>query len=328
MVCHDDADCVGEAQSAACRVPPGASGSCDSSALACDVECMTGTDCRSLGADYECTAGRCRATVGGPGATSDHDAAPNDAGPAGVVGNDAGPIDAGPPDLSTLPTCDARPVLAGACVSILEGPGDFGNCSPPLVGTIVAMGAEEARPDCFGSGNWGRAIPNSAPEGQAPIVPEGTLWWRVDDGMGNLWTIGAAAPGLSDLGVAVGDQISFKHGVSFWGYFGSSGNAQIDIQWRGRVVLAVNDSSIVRVVGEGPAECARTGACAGYEWAMRVDLGGAEIIVPPGTSVTLGDGSVLTNARAFTQGPGYDADAGDDSCGPKIDFVAALVVSP
>lgn len=208
---------------------------------------------------------------------------------------------------------------------IVEGSGGFGNDGPPLSGTIVAAGPDQARPDCFGSENWGRVIPNSAPEGQEPIVPEGTQWWRVDDGEGSLWTVAVAAPGLADLGVAVGDRVSFKNGVGYGGYVWHHGNAEISFQNRGRVVLAISDPSLVRVVGEGPAECARAGMCAGYEWTMRVEIEGEEIAVPPGKSVTVGT-SLLTNALAFTHGPGYDPDAGSDSCGgPKITFVASLV---
>ena len=268
----------------------------------------------------------------GEGATA-ADAAAHDADRGDEPGPDAGASGAagmreqGPPDLSKLTACNTRRVLAGACVRILEGSGDFSNCSPPLVGTIVAMGPDQARPECFGSDNWGRAIPNSAPAGQAPIVPEDTQWFRVDDGMQNLWTIAVAAPGLADIGIAVGDQISFKHGVGFSGFSWSSGNAQIEFQGRGRVVLAISDSSLVRVVGEGPAACSRRGECPGYEWAMRVEIEGAEVTVAPGASVAVG-GSLLTNALAFTDGPGYDPDAGGAACGAKVEFVAALVSGP
>lgn len=264
----------------------------------------------------------------GAPATPASDAASSEANSdSGPGGSGAAPLDAGPPDLSVLPACTARPKLAGACVQILEGTGDFSNCSPPLVGTIVAIGPEQARPECFGSDNWGRAIPNSAPKGQEPVVPEDTQWYRMDDGMGNLWTIAVAAPGLIDLGVETGDQISFKHGVSFSGYYFNSGNAVVDFQGRGRVVIAVADSSLVRVEGEGAPQCTGAGPCSGYEWAMRVRINGEEIVVPPGASVDVGN-SLFTNARAFTRGDDYKDASDDDPCGPKIDFVATLVTGP
>jgi hypothetical protein len=287
-------------------VPPSSESECPSSEWSCDVPCTHDGICERLGDDFVCLVGRCRHPAAD---NADHD-------------EDAGSSDAG------LTECAARASIAGLCVLPIEGSGVLSNDGPALQGKIVAMGASEARPECFGSDNFGSAIPVGAHAGEQPVVPEATTWWRVDDGA-TASTVALAAPGIEALGVRVGDSVSIRNAVSWGGLDWAYGNAEIDIAGRGHVVIAINDSSIV-AVSDGPAECERPGPCGGQEWSMRVAIGAEHISVPPYESIQVGK-SLLTNAGALTHHSDYmepdETTDGTPGCKgePRTNFIATRV---
>lgn len=224
--------------------------------------------------------------------------------------------------------CLPRSSIAGLCVIRIEGDGAFNNDSGPLQGTIVAIGDSEARPACFGGDNFGAAIPRAARAGEALQVPEGTAWWRVTDGS-TVYSVAVAAPGLEALGVSAGDSVNIRHAVSWAGWDWPFGNAEIEIAGKGRVVIAVNDSSLLKIT-QGPASCERPGPCGGQEWSMRIAVDGESIEVPPFESVELG-GSTFTNAGALTHRAEYkepeEGFEGVPGCKaePRTTFVATRV---
>lgn len=272
LACTSDEPCLQYSSNATC-VSPAVGSECESVERSCDVPCTHDAICERLDAEYKCLVGRCRHQV-----------------------VDAGSQDAG------FPECPVRTAVAVLCALPLEGPGTFNNEGTPLQGTIVAMGEAEARPECLGSDNFGAAIPVATPAGEQPEIPEGTSWWRVDDGT-TVYTVGVAAPGLDALGVAVGDGIVIRHAVSWGGWYGPRGNAQIEIAGRGHVLIAINDSSLLDV-SDGPADCLRPGPCGGQEWSMLIDVDGEQISVAPFESVQVGS-SLFTNAGALTHHPEY-----------------------
>jgi hypothetical protein len=306
VVCSHDDQCAAASGDAECLAAQAGNGrSCTGAVMSsCDVGCSDDAACRDFGADFVCLSGRCRELT-------------------------AQERENAPPDLSALPICEPHSKIAGTCVWRVEGTGDFHNDAPLLTGTIVALGEAEARPECLGSDNFGRAIPAAAHVGEEPVVPDGTVWWRVDDHAGTSWAIAVAAPGVADLGVAEGDEMFFMHGVGWGGWDGAHGNALLEVAGRGRILFAINDVSMLDVF-EDEAECARPGPCGGHEWSMRIALDGQEVIVPPWQSVEV-EGSVFTNAGAFTHAPDYvppgEGSEGPPGCLPEFrtSFIATRV---
>jgi len=296
LACASDEPCLQYSSNATCVSPPSG---CESAEPSCDVPCTHDAICERLDAEYKCVVGRCR--------HQDVDAGSEDAG---------------------IAECPARTPVVVLCALPIEGAGTFGNEGAPLQGTIVAIGEAEARPECFGSDNFGAAIPVATPAGEQPEIPEGTSWWRVDDGT-TVYTVGIATPGLDALGVTVGDGVVIRHAVSWGGWYGAQGNAQIEIAGRGNVLIAINDSSLLDV-SDGPAHCLRPGPCGGQEWSMRIDVDGEQISVPPFESLQVGS-SLFTNAGALTHHPEYvepnDNTEGTPGCKGELrtNFVATRV---
>lgn len=300
LACTNDDPCLQYSSIAMCAVPPRGS-ECESLERSCDVPCTHDAICERLDAEYKCFVGRCR-----------HQAA------------DAGSPDAG------IAECPARTPTVALCALPLEGTGTFNNEGTPLQGTIVAIGEAEARPECFGSDNFGAAIPVATPAGEQPEFPEGTSWWRVDDGA-TVYAVGIATPGLDALGVTVGDSVVIRHAVGWGGWYGPHGNAEVEIAGRGHVLIAINDSSLL-AVSDGAAHCERLGPCGGQEWSMHIDVDGEQIVVPPFESVQL-ESSLFTNAGALTHHPEYvepgEGTEGTPSCNGELrtNFIATRVDS-
>jgi len=296
--CTTDESCGQYSGNATCVLPPTET-ECQSAEPSCDVPCSHDGRCERLGDAFVCLVGRCRRQAA--------DASSGDAG---------------------LTACASHAPIVSTCVLPIEGFGGFGNDRPPLQGTVVALGDAEARLECFGSDNFGAAIPVAARPGEQPAVPEGTEWWRVDDGA-TVYTVALAAPGLEALGVSVGDSVSIRHAVSWGGWDWPMGNAEIDIEGRGRVLIAINDSSLLDVA-DGPAHCERPGPCGGQEWSMRIEADGEQISVPPFESLQVGK-SLFTNAGALTHHTNYmepdETTEGTQGCKgePRTNFIAARV---
>jgi hypothetical protein len=242
------------------------------------------------------------------------------------AGADAGADAAGSADGGLV--CAPRTAIAGLCALAIDGVGSFNNEVALLQGTIVAIGDAEARPECFGSDNVGAAIPVAAHPGEQPVVPEGTSWWRIDDGS-TVYSVAVAAPGVDALDARVGDSVSIRHAVSWGGLDWPRGNAEIEIAGRGKVLFAINDSSLLDVT-DGPSVCERLGPCGGQEWSMRINVDGEPIRVAPFESVAVGS-SLFTNAGALTHHPDYmepdEETAGTPGCKgePRTNFIATRV---
>jgi hypothetical protein len=192
-------------------------------------------------------------------------------------------------------------------------------------GTILAIG--EARPECFGGGNWPRAIPIVWDKAAAPRVPEGTLWLHFDDPQHGRLVIGIAAPGIAQLGIAAGDHASIEWPISVGGEWGW-GTAQLHVEGRGRVQMVLNDLQ-AQGLSFGRAACTRTDACPGEEHVLQLSAQGIEAEVG---SATPRGGVMLTNAEAIVRGPNFiethEGYTGPPGCqGQKRASLAAIVTA-
>jgi hypothetical protein len=189
-------------------------------------------------------------------------------------------------------------VEIGACVVAVDDAYVFGN-EEPRSGTIASV-QENARPSCFGADNWSHVLPVAPHEGEPPIVPPSTSWWRFVDDAGQAWLLGLAAPGLERLGVEPGDRVTVDWAVSWSGDWGD-GAAVVSLPGRGRIIYALNEPEALGIE-EGPRACARTGACSGTEWAMRFREG--DLTLQSGQAASVGSWT-FANGYAFTHSPGY-----------------------
>jgi hypothetical protein len=215
-----------------------------------------------------------------------------------LLHDDAGPRDAGP-----LPTCERQPSVVGACVMRVSGPGQYSNEEPVLPGTIVDLGEQQARPECFGSDNWPHVLPGVTLKGVQGAPPPGALWWRFDDGKGTQYVLGVAAPGAAELGVSIGDAITLDWPVSWGGDFGF-GTATVKVGGRGTITYVLNATysaaSTPYKVIEGASECLRVGTCAGREWSMKIAFDDQSLTVPQHSSKRLGN-ETFTSGYGFTR---------------------------
>lgn len=321
LACTSDEACTQYSGNATC-VAPSSESDCQSAQRSCDVRCTHDTICEPLEGDFVCLVGRCRRQVESTDHGNGADGGSSDGGSW-----DSGSWDSGSSD-TPLAACEPHAPIAGLCVLPIEGSSSFNNDNPSLGAKIVAIGDAEARPECFGSDNFGHAIPVAAHAGETPTAPEGAVWWRIDDGSA-VSVVALAAPGLDALGVKVGDSVSFHHAVSWGGWDWPFGNAEVDIAGRGHVLIAVNDSSQLDV-SDGPASCELAGACGGQEWSMRITVNGEQISVPPFGSVKVGN-SLFANGGALTHRPEYhepdETTEGTPGCKgePRTNFIATRV---
>jgi hypothetical protein len=201
-----------------------------------------------------------------------------------------------------LPACAPRTQRVGMCVLKLNADDNFSNDDPARAGAIVAMG--EARPECFGASNWGRAVPITLDKDKPPSVPEGTLWLRMKDPSHGELLIGLAAPGLPQLGVRVGDEAALHWPISLGGEWGR-GTSELRIEGRGRVQIVLNDLE-AHGLSFGPAACRREGFCGGVDHALERKADGQASLLAPLANARW-QAQVFTNAETFEHGPDFRA---------------------
>lgn len=190
----------------------------------------------------------------------------------------------------------------GMCVLKLNPGDNFSNDDPSRAGTVLALG--EARPECFAAGNWPRTIPITLDQESAPIVPEGTLWLRIEDPANGQLAVGIAAPGIEELGVRVGDKAAIHWPISVGGEWGW-GTSELRIEGRGRVQIVLNDLP-QHGLGYGPAACRREGPCGGIDHALVSTTSGLPPVGPAQTVVWRNQW--ITNAETFEHGAAFRAD--------------------